>query len=192
MVRHLSTQSLLQLRIELKYTDPPIWRLITVPDAITLVQLHQVIQVTMGWCDCHLHEYRIGGLRYGVPDPHWGGDPNLINERRKRLTSVLKDERQFSYLYDFGDDWEHRVTLEDRTTPDKPQRFAVCLAGENACPPEDIGGVPGFEYFKVVMADPSHQEHDQMREWYSLDFDPQHFDIDEVNTELKRIKLMTA
>jgi len=111
MVSRLNPPTLLQLRIELCDTHPVVWRCVLVPDTITLVQLHAVIQAAMGWWDAHLHEFDIGGLRYGMPDPEWDLGPELINEARKKLLTVLGNRKTFDYLYDFGDSWRHRCTI---------------------------------------------------------------------------------
>ncbi len=189
MSQRLNPQTLLQLRIELMHTEPVIWRTVLVPDTITLVKLHAVIQTAMGWCGGHLHEFEIDGLNYGQIDPDWGMDPEPINEARKRLLKVLGNRRHFHYLYDFGDAWWHRITLEATLPMTQPQRYAQCVAGENACPPEDVGGVPGYYEFLDAINDPAHEEHDSMMEWYGVPFDPELFDVDVTNAQLKQIKL---
>ena len=188
MPSRLSPQSLLQLRIELLGTEPLVWRCILVPDTITLVRLHAVIQESMGWGYGHLHEFEIGGQRYGEPYD-WDDDPGLINEARKRLRTVLGRRKTLHYLYDFGDSWQHKITLEKRLSLNKPHRYAQCLAGENACPPEDVGGIPGYYEFLEAMADPDHEEHLACMEWWDGSFDPAHFDLHNTNIQLKQIKL---
>ncbi|MFC1665963.1 plasmid pRiA4b ORF-3 family protein [Pseudomonadota bacterium] len=177
------------MRIELQHIQPLIWRCVVVPDTITLVQLHAVIQDTMGWWHAHLHEFQIGHQRYGQLDPDWDTDPELINEARKRLLTVLGSKKIFRYAYDFGDDWQHRITLEQQLPLFKPQRYALCVSGENACPPEDVGGVPGYAEFLDAIADPTHEEHESMLEWCGGSFVPTHFDIEAANDNLKKIKL---
>ena len=189
MPQRLNPQTLLQLRIELRYTDPMIWRRVLVPDTITLVQLHAVIQESMGWWNSHLHEFDIVGLRYGMTDPEWDVDPELINEARKKLLKVIGHGKQFDYLYDFGDSWLHRITLEKILPMIQPQRYAVCVGGENACPPEDVGGVPGYYNFLDVISNPDHEAFEEMIEWCGGLFNPEFFDIDATNTKLKRVRL---
>lgn len=181
--------SLLRLRIELKHTSPAIWRIVLVPDTITLVQLHKVIQEAMGWWDCHLHEFDIAGMRYGTIDPEWDEDPELISEARKKLLKVLYGKKKFNYLYDFGDCWLHEVTVEDLLPLTKPQRYATCLFGENQCPPEDVGGVYGYYDFLEALSDPSHEDHESVIEWCGGNFDPEGFNLEATNEQLKRIKL---
>jgi hypothetical protein len=180
----------LQLRIELAWIQPVIWRQIVVPESITLPKLHQVIQVTMGWQDCHLHAFDIAGETYGVTDPDFDFDDTMQSEQRVRLGTALGRARSFRYTYDFGDSWEHLIKVEKRLDPDpEPAPCALCIAGANACPPDDVGGEPGYINFVAAMADPQHPEHDEMLEWYGQAFDPACFDLVAVNRQLKKIKL---
>ena len=107
-----------QLRIELRGVEPLVWRTILVPETITLAKLHSVLQWTMGWMDSHLHEFEIARRRYGVPDRDWPEEIPLTDERRVRLNSFVQARvRRFIYLYDFGDSWEHVVTIENLVAP---------------------------------------------------------------------------
>lgn len=179
---------LLQLRIELAWIKPAIWRRVVVPETITLAKLHQVIQAVMGWHDGHLHEFEIAGERYGVPDPDYDFEP-VCSEKRVRLATALCGAKSFRYVYDFGDDWEHRIKVERRLSPDPLFDTALCLGGANATPPEDVGGAPGYADFVAVMADPEHPEHPNMLEWHGAPFDPAAFDISAVDLRLYRIKV---
>ena len=179
----------LQLRIELKSILPKIWREVVVPETITLTKLHQVIQVAMGWTDTHLHEFDIARQSYGVPDPDWDFDDRIISERGKRLLKVLAGRKSFNYLYDFGDGWEHRVTVK-QLRPTRPNaRYAICIGGENACPPEDVGGPYGYVDYLEAISNKTHPEHQQMIEWRGEGFDPTAFDINITNEILKSIRL---
>jgi Plasmid pRiA4b ORF-3-like protein len=180
-----------QLRVELVDVRPHIWRRVLVPQSVTLAKLHAILQRTMGWTDSHLHLFEIAGQRFGVPDPDWDLDDRVIDERRVRLQTLLEGgARTFVYRYDFGDDWEHAVSVEDIVAPDDPELPpVVCTAGENACPPEDVGGAPGYERFLEALADPAHEEHVQMRLWSGCPFDPAAFDRNATNRLLARVKL---
>lgn len=181
---------LLQLKIELAWIKPLIWRRVVVPESITLPKLHQVIQVAMGWMDCHLHDFEIAGEHYGIPDPDFEWGEPVRSEQRVRLGTALGAAKSFRYTYDFGDDWEHRIKIEKRLPPDPElAKRALCIAGANACPPEDVGSVPGFADFVAAMSDPKHPEHQDMMEWYGRPFDPSHFDFVAINLELQGIKL---
>lgn len=187
-VHHLSTSGCLQLRIQLQGLEPAIWRRVRVPANITLGRLHRVIQTVMGWTDSHLHEYIIGGQRYGQPDPDWDLPHQITPEARVKLATALSGRKSFTYLYDFGDDWEHQIKIE-KVLPAEAMIHPVCMAGEHACPPEDVGGAPGYVDFVQAISDPHHPEHQEMLEWCGGSFDPYGFDIARVNQNLKRIKL---
>jgi hypothetical protein len=113
----------------------------------------------------------------------------MLNEARVTLTAALGALKSFTYIYDYGDDWRHRVKVEKILPPDSELRSPLCLAGRNACPPEDVGGTPGYIEFLDAIKDPSHEEHHQMLEWCGGSFDPNAFDLDGVNLRLSDIKL---
>jgi Plasmid pRiA4b ORF-3-like protein len=179
----------LQLRITLTDLTPAIWRRVRVPDTITLTRLHRVIQAVMGWTDSHLHEFRIGGERYGTPDPDWDAAGSVQPEQRVRLAQCLGRTKTFRYTYDFGDCWEHRLTVEKVLPIQDVPHSPVCVAGANACPPEDVGGPPGYELFLDAIADPEHPEHAAMLAWCGHSFDPRAFDLAQANARLQHIKL---
>jgi hypothetical protein len=191
-IRRLGPTALLELRIELEQSQPLIWRTVAVPDNITLVKLHSVIQAAMGWWGGHLHEFVIDHCHYGHrfdEDPFMDIGPELIDERRKKLLKVLGRKRQFEYLYDFGDSWWHKIRVEGVLPLMTPRPQALCLAGEMACPPEDVGGLGGYFEFLEAVANPLHEEHDAIVEWCGGKFDPAHFDVTETNLRLQHIKL---
>jgi hypothetical protein len=178
-----------QLRVELRGVEPLVWRRVLVPENITLAKLHIVLQWTMGWSNSHLHEYEIARRRYGIPDDEWPSTEPVTDERRVRLKPLIEDGlRRFTYLYDFGDHWEHIVKVEDLVPPKPDRPLIVCLAGENACPPEDVGGYPGYAEFLDALKDPKHEEHANMLRWIGGSFDPTAFDLAEVNERLTAIK----
>ena len=179
-----------QLRISLRHLKPEIWRRLLVPDTATLAQLHHLLQITMGWSNSHMHEFRIGKASYGMPDPDWQDMNPTLNEKRYTLAAVLGEKlRKFDYLYDFGDGWEHDVRIEKRLAGAELPLHTQCTAGVSACPPDDVGGVPGYCDFVAAVLDPKHPEHDELLQWYGGPFDPYRFDIDSVNAQLKRAKL---
>ena len=179
----------LQLRIELDDIEPLIWRRVLVPANVTLGRLHRVIQAAMGWTDSHLHEFVIDGQHYGNPDLDDDMLPyQVIAETRARLLSALNGRRRFDYLYDFGDSWEHLIRVEKTLAP-VPMKHPMCVAGAQACPPEDVGGYPGYAEFMLIMGDPAHPEHGEMLDWYGGAFDPSAFDVDQANRMLAHIRL---
>lgn len=180
-----------QLKIELRDVKPLVWRRILVPETVTLAKLHLILQRAMGWTNSHLHEYEIARQRYGVPDDDddWPGARPLHDERRVRLKPFIETGvRRFTYQYDFGDNWEHVIKVEDLVLPKAGTPPIVCLAGANACPPEDVGGYPGYAEFLEALADPTHEEHAHMLSWAGGAFDPAAFDLADINTNLATIK----
>ena len=178
-----------QLKVTLDDSKPPIWRRILVPDNITLADLHEIIQRTMGWGNYHLHMFNIFGQVFGDPEDDEYGDFGTKNEKRYRLNQLgLREKTKFSYEYDFGDSWEHVVLVEKILEPDPDVAYPVCIKGRRACPPEDVGGVWGYAEFLVAIKDPNHPEHEMYTEWIGDDFDPAYFEIDEVNSLLARLR----
>ncbi len=180
--------SIYTLRVELEGVAPLIWRRLHVPTGIPLTKLHNVLQVAMGWTDSHLHRFSIGTQEYGVQDELEESD--IIDERGHRLDLLLDESiRQFGYLYDFGDGWEHRLVVESRSLAKPAWPYPLCVAGERACPPEDVGGHPGYEEFLMALRDAKHEDHDRLLLWAGGSFDPEGFDINAVNRELRRQRL---
>lgn len=180
-------QEIYQIKVTLLGTSPPIWRRLLAPADLTLEQLHDVLQLAMGWEDCHMHDFRIGQKRFGRPDPEdrLMGLPTVGNERTVRLFSVLgKIGAKAVYTYDFGDGWEHGITVEKILPLDPGQASPVCVAGKRHGPPEDCGGVPGFYSLLEAIGDPKHDQNQEMRDWLGDDFDPEAFSVDEVNRRL--------
>jgi hypothetical protein len=123
----------------------------------------------------HLHSFVIGDALYGT---HLDDYPDEeIDETTVSVANAIGSERRFSYQYDFGDSWEHEVVVEATSTSAIGLKFAVCLDGQNACPPEDCGGAPGFADLVEVLADPSHEEHDDFLTWVGGAYDPTTFDL---------------
>lgn len=176
-----------QLKITLGGTKPPVWRRVIVPSTIRLDRLHDVIQGAMGWYDGHLHEFATPFGIYGEPDPDCGVE--VMNERKFTLQDIAPHEKAtFNYVYDFGDSWAHKVLVEKVLPPDATAMHAVCIAGKNACPPEDCGGIPGYYELLEIMKDPSHEEHERMVEWAGGRIDPTAFSLDRHNARLRGLK----
>jgi hypothetical protein len=174
-----------QLKITLGDVAPPVWRRVLVPGGYTLDRLHRVVQHTMGWQDYHLHSFEIDGAQYGDPDPD--GELALRDELDARLDAVAAKGCRFTYTYDFGDWWEHHIEVEDVLPADPDERYPVCLGGERACPPEDVGGAYGYADLLSAVADRDHPEHERMRSWLGRDFDPEAFAADIATILLRRM-----
>jgi hypothetical protein len=182
--RPAQSNQIYQLKITLRDSKPPIWRRVEVPDTVTLAQMHQIIQAAMGWYDAHLHQFTVGRVHYGVPDPD--DFEEVRDERRVKLNQILTEPKQkLVYEYDFGDGWEHVVLLEKVVAPEPGESYPRCTAGKRACPPEDVGGVWGYESFLEAIRDAEHPEHEQMLEWVGGEFDPELFDLAAANAALR-------
>jgi hypothetical protein len=179
-----ASKEIATLRVELVHIEPLIWRRVQVPWNILLPELHRVLQCVMGWQDSHLHAFEVESAEYGIPDE--AEEHGMKDERRVRLDQALgKSVREFSYLYDFGDHWEHRLVVEEIAGAKPDWRYPLCLAGERACPPEDVGGPPGYGNFLEAIRQPDHPEHEEFLRWVGGVFDPEGFDLNSINRALR-------
>lgn len=186
------------LRVELLDVAPLVWRRVLVSNQWTLASLHSYLQWIMGWTDSHAHEFQVGA---SVVAPDWwihevGLDSDIANYRDERRVSVaavvseLGARGEFEYHYDMGDGWRHRIVIEStpplRATQDLP--LPICLTGENACPPDDVGGPSGYALFLEILGDRKHEQHEDMVRWIGGVFDPKGFDLNRINRDRKRAK----
>jgi hypothetical protein len=179
-------QTVLQMRITLEEIRPVIWRRLLVPGGVRLPRLHQIFQAAMGWTDFHLHQFRVNGLVYGTQIDDFPEEE--LDEAALTVIEAVRGVRRFFYDYDFGDDWHHEVVVEEISTTALGLKHAACLDGQRACPPEDVGGPPGYEEFLTVLADPRHEDHDHLVQWSGGRFDPDAFSLAEVNIALQRVR----
>ena len=177
------TKNIYQLKIVLCNVRPPIWRRLLVEDT-TLDKLADYIQIAMGWLGGHLHGFYIHGERYGIADPDWGADW-MIDESGVRLSNVIyPGDKKFIFDYDFGDGWELDVLIEKILPAEKGRQYPVCIKGKRACPPEDVGGPWSYGEFLEAIGDRSNPRHEELLEWTGGSFDPEAFDLDEINNDL--------
>lgn len=175
-----------QLRISVEDIHPPIWRRLLVPGSIKLGKLHLMIQAAFGWLDYHLHDFLIDEVRYGVQfDDYPEGE---LDEKTVTLVAVLEGVRRFRYEYDFGDSWGHELVVEDFWRVPAGLKFGVCVDGQNACPPEDVGGPPGYARFLEALSDPDDEEHESFLTWVGGSFDPTEFDLALANVRLQKVR----
>ncbi len=184
-----NSRQLYQVRIELEESSPTVWRRLLVPSHITLDQLHHVIQVVMGWQNMHYHVFKtIDACCFTEPEALEEGFDNWFDETDVVLSDLLHNKaNKLTYEYDFGDSWSHLITLE-KVLPLIGQHEAdiLCLAGESACPPEDCGGIPGYENLIQILEDPSDTEYEETLSWLGVEsFDPAHFDTERCNNRLQ-------
>ena len=179
-------QPVFQLRISLEEVTPPVWRRLLVPGGVRLAKLHDMFQAAMGWTNSHLHSFTIGKQRYGMQfDEYPEGE---IDEKAVTVLTALDEQRWFTYEYDFGDSWCHEVVVEDFTRRPSGLKFAVCLEGQRACPPEDCGGAYGYAQMLEIIADPDHDEFDDYIGWLDFYFNPEAFDLVTANAALQHLR----
>jgi hypothetical protein len=177
-----------QIKVTLEDSKPPIWRRILVRSDVNLEVLHYTLQVVMGWTNSHLHQFIVGQTFYGEPHPDYEDFMEMRDERRVRLNQIAADEGfKFRYEYDFGDSWMHHLVVEKVLPPEPEQHYPVCIKGKRACPPEDVGGIWGYYGFLEAIQDPDHPEHEDYLEWIGGEFDPEAFDLDEINEALRTL-----
>ncbi|WP_328956034.1 plasmid pRiA4b ORF-3 family protein [Kitasatospora purpeofusca] len=177
-----------QLRIQLADVDQPsVWRLVQVPAGIRLDSLHQAIQAAMGWQNRHLHAFSVNGVQYG----RRSSELDFVDETTAVLDVLAEEGAHLDYDYDFGDSWEHRITVERRMTAEAGHSYPACVDGAGACPPEDCGGPGGYADVKRTLHDSAHPEHEDLLRRLGLktaaDFDPTHFDLRENNRRMRAL-----
>lgn len=169
-----------ELFIELEGTLKPIWRKVWIPCDMTLNDLHTVIQAVMPWEDRHAEEFCIDKVKYLNAESAFENNDNFKDSRDAKLSSIITKGIYFRYVYDFGDVWKHQVSVTDCLTVKLRNQIPVCIAGENACPPEDVGGVEGFEQFLQAISNPHTREGKLCRAW-SLGFEDRQFSPHQAN-----------
>ncbi len=184
-----ASERLYQFKITLLESQPPIWRRIQVRNC-TLDRLHKHIQTAMGWTNSHLHQFEIDGERHGDPELIDDGfeDFECVDSTIRKISEIVpKDGKRFGFLYeyDFGDGWKHEVLFEGCLKAESGYRYPLCVEGECACPPEDVGGIGGYEEFLEALADPKHEQHDAFVEWAG-EFDPEMFDAEKTTKLMRR------
>jgi hypothetical protein len=185
-----SNERIYQIRITLKDLKPPIWRRIQVKDC-TLDKLHEHIQTSMGWTNSHLHHFQINNKYYGDP---WlieedGGERGYVNSTVTRLSSVIPKSGQrfaFEYEYDFGDSWMHEILYEGCLRADSAVSYPLCLEGERACPPEDVGGTSEYRKWVKVITNRDHRKRKEYLDWAGGWFDPEEFDAELATKSMRR------
>jgi hypothetical protein len=180
-------EKIYQLEIWLNEIEPRIWRKFEVPADIRLDKLHGVIQDVMGWSDSHLHSFNADENEYSLPYPDDDAyNEGMLDERKAKLTDLVsRPKDRFVYVYDFGDNWEHTIELVEIKEPQKGVRYPICLDGQRACPPEDCGGPWGYPELLETLSNPDHEDYEEMLEWLGDKFDPEAFDVKDVNDLLK-------
>lgn len=169
------------LHISITFSDPLIWRRIQVPGSFTLAQLHDTIQLSMGWSDSYVHQFLVGKISYEptmktkVPR-----ESKRFDEYKYKLHALEEGMRfMFSYIYGAGEGWEHEIHLEEIIPPTRHLKHPILLSGEMACPPETIGDIHQYQQLITDLESPDSKKPDNL---YDLagrpDFDPGYFDLE--------------
>lgn len=181
-------KNIYQIKAVLKDFKPEIWRRLLISSDVELGNLHKILQTSMGWTNSHLHQFIKNRTYYEPPAPEdmiW--DTNGIDYTDIQLNDLLKRPKEkIIYEYDFGDGWEHTITLEKIRSEDEGLTNPVCIDGARNSPPEDCGGVWGYAKLLEIIQDPAHQEYEMYTEWLPANFDPEYFDSAEINKTLER------
>lgn len=177
---------IIQLHVRLLEVEPVVWRRIQVRSGISLYRLNLFILYAMGWENCHLSEFVIDGKNYGWSEFDEYGD-GILEFRDYRISrSLLTKGKVFLFLYDFGDGWRHEITVEDHLPPEPGAVYPRCIAGAEACPPEDVGGSHSYINYLEAVLDPTHEEHEELIAWRGP-FDPGKFDIAEATRRMQTL-----
>ncbi|MDR3162210.1 MAG: plasmid pRiA4b ORF-3 family protein [Spirochaetaceae bacterium] len=176
------------LRVSIKETKPPIWRKVSVPADYTLGDLHRMLQIAFGWDDSHMHSFTINLVEYGMTGMDFDYGDDMADEDSVCLYDLdLQPDQKFSYLYDFGDSWEHEIRVSKIISAGDEKwdlTLPRCLGGKRAGPLEDSGGVWGYESMLEILRDPARPEYKDFHEWAG-DFDPEYVGIEEINASLE-------
>ncbi|MDR3192448.1 MAG: plasmid pRiA4b ORF-3 family protein [Treponema sp.] len=177
------------LRVSIKESRPSIWRKLSVPAGCTLGDLHTILQIAFDWDNAHLHVFTVNSARYGVMDADFDYWDDMTDEDSVCLYDLkLQPKQKFSYLYDFGDSWEHEISVSKIIPPGEEKWDLTrprCLGGRRAAPPEDSGGVWGYESMLETVKDPNHEEYNYINEWLG-EFDPDYISVEEINACLEQ------
>jgi Plasmid pRiA4b ORF-3-like protein len=195
----MSNESVFQFRITLQDIRPAIWRCIQIKKQCTFWDLHVAIQDAMGWTDSHLHEFKVfnpatGKKEYiGIPDDEGEDVHPMLAGWDVKVEHYMRSEanHEIRYLYDFGDSWEHLIKFEGKQEKHF-DKYPVCLAGERACPPEDVGGIAGYENFIAIIKNPRHKERKELLTWVGGKYDPADFDPKKVKFDNPKIRWRRA
>ena len=174
-----------QFKVTLKDSKPKIWRRFQAEDDLMFFDLHYIIQAVMGWENDHLYQFIVEKNRY-IGDPEMLESDDIMDDGKTKLSDIFNEPKtKIIYEYDFGDGWEHELVLEKILEKDPKQHYPVCLAGKLNCPPEDCGGIYGFNNMMQILKDEKHPNHEGIKEWIGENYNPDFFDLETVNEFLK-------
>lgn len=176
-----------RLHVTLDDVEPEVMRRLEVPLGIRLDRLHLTLQAALGWTNSHLWEIRARETGWGIPDPGWPDGP--LDGRKATLLDVLEDTgtKTLSYLYDFGDGWEHTIKIHGIGDADPAVQYPILIDGKGHCPPEDVGGPWGYAECLEAIDDPEHERHEELAEWWPENFDPAAVPLDDLKVQVAQL-----
>lgn len=194
----MTQSSVFQFKITLQDIKPAVWRRIQISETSTFWDLHIAIQDAMGWKDCHLHHFEVVDPEtnekqlMGIPDDDGFDDDKTLPDLNYKVIDYIAHNNQILYLYDYGDSWYHLIEYEGLHEKQPKKKYPVCIAGERACPPEDVGSIPGYYDFLEAINNPTHKEHDSMLEWVGGKYDSEKFDPKKVKFDNPKVRWARA
>jgi hypothetical protein len=184
---------IIQLRVSLVDSNPLIWRQLLVSKDTTFFELHHIIQISMGWKNYHLFEFNLEGYRIGEIYEDFRlegmGRDEVVDSRNISLKDIVTHQNEtFKYEYDFGDGWDHLITVENFQEKDDNLKYPICIDGQMNCPPDDSGGIHGFYNSMEILKDKKHPEYKENKVWFGRSYDMEKFEKEKVNRQLKKLK----
>ena len=180
-------QRVVQLKIILEHTRPEVWRRVQIMEGSSLRTLHSLIQDVFWWQGYHSYMFKIGDDDYS--DAEFDDSQGQLDDSKFKVGKIVEKFPEFDFIYDFGDWWSHKVIFEGFVLADINEKYPVCIGGKNAGPPEDVGGPPGFEEFKVAIKDKNHERHEEFLQWYDGGYFQKEFKVDWFNVEMTNIRI---
>ncbi|WP_043429288.1 plasmid pRiA4b ORF-3 family protein [Cystobacter fuscus] len=180
--------SIYVLHAQLEGIQPPIWRELHVQAGTSLLKLHAILQEAFGWTNSHLHQFETRSKIYGprLPGDELGFFRPILDERKYLLSDLAPAARaSFSYVYDMGDNWVHRIRVKKVQPAQARMRYPACTAGARAAPPEDCGGVPGYDNLLEALRNPGHEGREELLEWVGGSYDPEAFDLEATDKAIR-------
>ena len=184
-ISQIPITEIVTLTVQIDEVSPAVIRRIEVPSAMRLDDLHFVLQIAIGWQNCHPFEFRIGDKAWGLVDRDSSDNP--MPAETVNISDILPLSHAFKYNYVYGDDWQHSVSIESVTKPEPGVTYPRLIGGEGRCPPADIGGPSGYEAYLQALGDPEHFHHEAMVEWDEADFDPAEADLPSLQSNLANL-----
>jgi hypothetical protein len=188
-------KELYQIKITLDGIEPEIWRKFIVDSSTSLDEFHDIIQIVMGWENYHLYGFYINGLEYSPADDFLYLEQNAEDATSIKLKEFgFKKNDEFQYIYDYGDSWEHTIKIEKIYEPEEGSLAPICIDGARNCPPEDCGSIYGYKNILNAIKKPTTKAAKELLEWLGDNYDPEEFNIDEINKWLnpKKAKKKTT